>query len=412
MLKFEAVAILMHQNDENIEYLVGAHNMKYVVAPLKPFDDCVCEFLYNLSSELMNSKSAKEYSDVISFAFWCRKANIENIKKSYVNKEIRLGLGNVFHIAPSNVPVNFAFSFVFSLLAGNANIVRIPTKHFPQVTIICDTINKLFELTKYGKIARMTAFVRYDKNEKISSEYSSRCNGRVIWGGDETIRIVRQNPIPVRSVDVAFADRYSFCIMRSEAVVGASRLLLKKLVRGFYNDTFFIDQNACSSPQLIIWIGNDVVNKQAQELFWNELQEIVTAEYLLPAVRVVDKYVQLCIDAIKLADNVVDFCKFENYIYRIQLSSLDSKTDELRGKFGYFFEHSTDGFDCIADIVNSKYQTLTYFGFSKEVLADFLVSKNLSGIDRIVPVGAALDISVVWDGYDLIRTLSRVCEVV
>ena len=126
----------------------------------------------------------------------------------------------------------------------------------------------------------------------------------------------------------------------------------------------------------------------------------------------VDKYVQLCIDAIKLADNVVDFCKFENYIYRIQLSSLDSKTDELRGKFGYFFEHSTDGFDCIADIVNSKYQTLTYFGFSKEVLADFLVSKNLSGIDRIVPVGAALDISVVWDGYDLIRTLSRVCEVV
>jgi len=35
----------------------------------------------------------------------------------------------------------------------------------------------------------------------------------------------------------------------------------------------------------------------------------------------------------------------------------------------------------------------------------------LSGIDRIVPVGKALDMDVTWDGYDIVRSLSRVIDV-
>ena len=33
--------------------------------------------------------------------------------------------------------------------------------------------------------------------------------------------------------------------------------------------------------------------------------------------------------------------------------------------------------------------------------------KKLSGIDRFVPVGQALNIELVWDGYDLNKILSR-----
>ena len=32
---------------------------------------------------------------------------------------------------------------------------------------------------------------------------------------------------------------------------------------------------------------------------------------------------------------------------------------------------------------------------------------NLLGIDRVVPIGKALDISLIWDGYDVIDSLSR-----
>jgi hypothetical protein len=56
-------------------------------------------------------------------------------------------------------------------------------------------------------------------------------------------------------------------------------------------------------------------------------------------------------------------------------------------------------------------QTLTYFGVPREELASFVRRNRVRGIDRIVPVGEAMDIGLTWDGYDLIRTLSRVCDV-
>ena len=33
---------------------------------------------------------------------------------------------------------------------------------------------------------------------------------------------------------------------------------------------------------------------------------------------------------------------------------------------------------------------------------------NLKGIDRVVDIGNSNSISLLWDGYDIIRSLSRV----
>jgi hypothetical protein len=41
-----------------------------------------------------------------------------------------------------------------------------------------------------------------------------------------------------------------------------------------------------------------------------------------------------------------------------------------------------------------------------------MLNSNLTGIDRIVPIGNALDIDFKWDGYDLIKTLSRIVSVI
>jgi len=133
-------------------------------------------------------------------------------------------------------------------------------------------------------------------------------------------------------------------------------------------------------------------------------------KYDLQPVNAVDKYTMLCRNAIDL-DNVSGYERYGNYIYRLELRELPSNVDTLRGKSGYFYEYDTHDINSIAHIVNNKYQTLTYFGVEKSILADFVLSNNLTGIDRIVPIGSALDISVIWDGYDLVRTLSRICDV-
>ena len=43
----------------------------------------------------------------------------------------------------------------------------------------------------------------------------------------------------------------------------------------------------------------------------------------------------------------------------------------------------------------------------KEELRRFVTANGLRGIDRIAPVGHTMDFALTWDGYDLIRTLSR-----
>ena len=41
---------------------------------------------------------------------------------------------------------------------------------------------------------------------------------------------------------------------------------------------------------------------------------------------------------------------------------------------------------------------------------DFIFNSQLSGVDRIVPIGQALDINLNWDGYDINKTLPRVVD--
>ena len=58
------------------------------------------------------------------------------------------------------------------------------------------------------------------------------------------------------------------------------------------------------------------------------------------------------------------------------------------------------------------YPTLSYYGFTKEKLTNVIRKIEPSGIDRIVPIGRTMDFSLVWDGYELINTLSRRVEII
>jgi len=45
------------------------------------------------------------------------------------------------------------------------------------------------------------------------------------------------------------------------------------------------------------------------------------------------------------------------------------------------------------------------------LLKSFVLQNNLKGIDRIVPIGKSLNISHLWDGYDILNILSRGIEI-
>ena len=219
------------------------------------FSDEVISFLNALSASLLKDRESRLYPDVVTFAFFCRKGNLLKLKEKYCREgELRLGRGILFHIAPSNVPINFAYSLVAGLLSGNANVVRVSSKQFPQVDLVIRHCLQLVEQEEYQPMCNRIALVRYDRTSDANAYLSSIAHVRVIWGGDATIATIRQNAIPPRSFDVCFADRYSIAAIRPSAILQASDKEMKTLAENFYNDTYLFDQNACSAPHLILWM--------------------------------------------------------------------------------------------------------------------------------------------------------------
>ena len=371
--------------------------------PLLPFSDEVILYLNELSSILLRMPEVRHYPDVVTFAFFCRKANLLHLQKEHATNSLRLGRGLVFHIAPSNVPVNFAYSLICGLLAGNNNIVRLPGKQFRQVDLIVEALRTLSADERFDMVSRMVHLIKYDRGGIETTTYSALADVRVIWGGDETIRTIRQSPLPPRSYDIAFADRYSVCVLNAISILEEPSL--DKIVEGFYNDTYLFDQNACSAPQLMVWVGTENKIEKAKEYFWTALQQYVDRKYNLEPILAVDKLSAFYRQAI-LSDVVKEENK-NNNLWRVRLRKLSADIPQYRCAGGYFSEYSTTDFNDLASIVTTKYQTLAYFGFSKDELQQFVLNNHIKGIDRIVPIGKTTDFSLIWDGYDLITMLSR-----
>lgn len=406
MLKREDAVIHMMQS--KIEYLVGQAPVQ--VNALRPFAPEVCDFLNDLSKSVMSYAHLREYPDLVTFAYWCRKSNIYKMKEVYMDLDTRLGRGTVFHIAPSNVPINFAFSLVFGLLSGNANIVRASSHDFEQTGIICTLMNQLLCKAEYQFLKQYIMIVQYSHDKEITDYFSSLCDARIIWGGDATIQEIRKSPIGMRTVEINFADRYSFGVIDADYLVGLSQTQMKQLAHDFYNDTYLIDQNACSTPHLILWKGSLANVSQAQQLFWDSVYA-ESKNYLLAPIKASEKYTMLCMELID--DNVIidNVYHYDNYLYRIALNQLPAQIDELRGKYGLFYEYTLRDFSELNELISTKIQTIVYCGLKADEIRTWVMEQGLKGIDRIVPFGQALDISLVWDGYDVIRTLSRVIAV-
>ncbi len=374
--------------------------------PLRPFAPEALDFLSALSAALLKDREAKAYPDVITFAYFCRKAHLARLQEEYAGQlDDRLGRGVVFHIAPSNVPINFAYSLAAALLSGNGSIVKASSRDFPQTRIVCRAMEKLLA-EDFAPLAPYVCVMTYPREaQEVTEAFSARCDARVIWGGDETVRRVREAALPPRAVEVAFADRYSLLCIRPEAVLALSADELERLAKDFYNDTYLTDQNACTSPRLIYWAGEGD-SREASERFFRAVGAYARQRYELAPVVAVDKLTAACRTAVSLEGAEI-VTATDNWVARVRVKRLCPELYDLRSPGGFFLEYAAPTLDALRDFVTPRVQTLSYLGFQPEELRHFVLENRLTGIDRIAPVGHTMDFALTWDGYDLIQTLSR-----
>lgn len=400
---FKGLDMLFPKNTISIDEIRNANSTAI-------FSDKTIKFLDLLSKKLLRDPKAKVYPDVISFAFFCRKGNINKLKKAYINEEIiRTGRGIVFHIAPSNVPVNFAYTLLSGLLSGNVNIVRVPTKDFEQVKIISNSISELSTEYKYNEVLQRIILIRYQKTASFTDLFSSICDVRVIWGGDNTINQIRRSLIPAKAFDITFVDRYSICIIDADNYLKEKKF--QAIAKGFYNDTYLLDQNACTAPHLIIWRGEGELVKKAQLKFWSVLKGLLADLYPeISPIIAVNKLTTFYTQAFDL-NKIERVHKENNLLWRVEFEDVPKLIENYRSNSGYFSEIKIENLKEIKSLITRKFQTLSYFGMDNDELKEFIEGSSLRGIDRVVPIGKTLDFSLHWDGYDLIYSLSRVCNI-
>ncbi len=379
--------------------------------PVEVFNPSRIEFLADLSRILLSDPTCKAMPDIATFAYWCRQANLKRLCAQRTSSaQFRMGLGLTFHICPSNVPVNFAFSMAFGLLSGNSCVLRLPSKESQTASVLVDAIGSLLEKKQHDGLAGVLTLVRFDRDDELNQFWMSVADGRIVWGGDTTVSTIRGYSCKPRSREVAFPDRYSLCVLGPNVVLQMSDEALQQFCRDLFNDIYLMDQAACSSPQLVVWVGSQDQAAKAKARLWPALVNQARARYQLMSVQVMDKFVQACQHAIENT-HLQHIHRHENLLYRLELNSVSMNQDQTRGYFGTIHEVTVTDLDVLAPIVNERYQTLTTIGIDKDQIRNMISDHGLRGIDRVVSVGRALDMDIVWDGYDIVSSLSRLITI-
>lgn len=361
----------------------------------------VIEFLSALSKEVLSNKACREYPDVITFGYFCRKSAIKRAIEDRGGISNCFGWGKAVHISPSNVPVNFAFSFVFGLLSGNSNLVRLPSAYWPQVDLLVGLIEKVSSNKEFVFLRGMNAFVRTERNDLNLIANLSSCDALIVWGGDATVAMFRQLPKKPRCVELYFPDRISSLIINSAMINAISDDNVIKLANSFFNDTYLVDNNACSSPRKIFWVGDEYESEMAKSKFWRAVnQTLIKKKYELNVVAKLDKYLEV----LRSVSHSQSCIKVRKYSEDLWVS--DQCDCMSAGGLGWYQETIVPTVNAALDVLHINEQTLTYYGFSINDLKASIFESGLL-VDRVVPVGMALDIGFIWDGVDVLQRLSR-----
>lgn len=381
---------------------------------LPPFSQVVLDFLHDLSKEILQNKRLREFPELIALGFWLRKGSIVKIQEDFLKYSAHKVIkprGVALHFAPANVDTIFVYSWVLSLLAGNSNIIRISQKENEALLKLVDIIRNCLQDKKYEQISERLFVCSYEHNEKVTEFLSLHCHTRVIWGGDETVKTIRKIPLAPLANELVFADRFSLVALSSEAVLNAATEEFSRLLHNFYNDAFTFDQMACSSPRLVVWIGEDEVVMKAKEKFWQALEQLVKEKNyeVAPAMNMN----RLTTAFYYAAHNysLPQSSVLQTEIKRIAIMELSDEIRSMHCGAGLFLEYEAESLDQVASLLADKDQTLTYYGFSKDELIQFVSNIQNRAIDRIVPIGEALNFSKVWDGVDLLVSFTREIDI-
>ncbi len=390
--------------DSEIKRLSGGWSQERSCLGREIFSEEVLDFLLEFTREIGQDSYLKSWPAAASFAFWCRKNRLRQWQAN-ISDFWRKGHGMVFHVAPSNIPLLFAYSMVYGMLAGNGNLIRISEKIVDEARPFLDLLDKV--MRAYPNLYQENMVFTYGHDRQLNDYFSGICQARVLWGGDETIYSFRKSMVSPGCIQLEFFDRYSVALFEADYILSLNEADRLSLAEAFYNDTYEVDQNACSSPQIIFWVKGANCSR-AKRLWWQSVYQIASKKYQMDFMRANEKYALLC-------SMEMDFQEIQNVevigkeLYLVSLAVCDKNVEKYQGKYGIFYQTELEEKEMLLPYLNRRVQTVIYGGSSPlEHIRKMILEGKALGGDRVAAIGDALNLQESWDGKDMIRTLSRV----
>jgi hypothetical protein len=409
------------ENGVNVEQLVpraGEADVAELLRGLRgapggsvgPFDPRRIDFSDALSQTILHDPRTRPFPQMVAVGFWLRRADVGRLADRFEALEqagaVRVPRGLAFHVPPTNVDTMFLYSLMVSFLVGNRNLVRLsPSRPGEQATLLCELLCDVLSQERFRAFADELAVVSYGHEPEPTALISQEADVRLLWGGDESVDRLRAVPAGTGTHDLTFGDRFSFAVLRPDAVLEPEQPLLHTLAEELYNDAYWFDQLACSSPRLLVWVGPPETVERARRRLFEQLAEVIAAKgYVLEPGASITK-LNFLYGAL-IDRPVQSVFQSGNELAVVRLNDLE-RFDRTHPGAGLFFEARVDALADLVPFVSRKDQTLTAHGFSGEELAAFARSLQGRGIDRIVEFGDALEFGSLWDGYDLLAELTR-----
>ncbi|OUS11464.1 hypothetical protein A9Q97_07265 [Rhodospirillales bacterium 47_12_T64] len=382
---------------------------------LPPYCDTVVDFLNNISKQIFSSSVHSQDPELSALAFWLRRGNIiplirTRISHNEAGNVIKRSRGVVFLTPPTNVGSLFCYQLALALLTGNKTIIRL-SPNAPEISyLLCDLIKNLLNDQINKKISENLRIFSYDHQREITEYFSRECDLRVIWGGDQTIRQIRQVPLAPKAMDISFADRFSWSLINAKYFLGTTKDQQKKIAQQLYNDITLFDQKACTSPKILCWIGDDNHLVPAKKKL----------HVLLDTVNQNHHYSQEIGNSVEKQDSLYSLMalldKSSLHYGSSNISILDMVTfnkenlqsiHEHHHGNGLLVETSLSKISDIQPLLTAKEQTLAYFGYSEADIITLINNSTELFFDNITPIGQSHAFSHIWDGYDLFDIYQR-----
>lgn len=346
-----------------------------------------------------------------ALGFFFRESAVKKLRDELGELEtrgaIRAPRGLVFHVTPGNVDTQFLYSWLFSLLVGNANVVRVSSRLPEEAKQACIALGEL--TADFPRIRASSTIVSYEHDKAITDALSKACDVRVLWGGDASITTLRESPLRADAKEMAFPDRFSFALVNAERYLAMDDAARTLVARGLQNDIFIFDQMACSSPKVLAWVGSSGDAALARADLWPRLEKLVEAAGIrVQTMTALDK---LHFAHGELADGKVSSLeRFSNELFVLRSNDIARLRSASWGG-GLVVETIVPDVDAALKLVRPSDQTLAHAGFTKDEVLTLSRQARTRGLVRIVPIGRALAFSRFWDGMDLLSELTRAVSV-